>query len=77
MRIAVAQQRAKGRIIFDQHETLLIDAMFDQRVGDRAGPGPKFDDGTFGFDVDILRHGAGEQLARGHHRAHVERLLDP
>ena len=37
---SVAQQRAEARIVFDQHQTLLIDAMLDQRVGDRAGPGP-------------------------------------
>ena len=56
---------------------LLTYAVFDQRVGDRAGPGPKFDDRPFGIDIDILRHGAGEHLARRHHRAHVQRLFNP
>jgi hypothetical protein len=77
MWIAVAQQRAEARIKFDQHQALLIDAMLDQRVGDRAGAGPQFDHRCGRLDVDILRHGAGQHTARRHHGAHVKRLLDP
>jgi hypothetical protein len=77
LRIAVAQQRAEAGIVFDQHQPLLVDAMFDQRIGDRAGARSEFDHRSFGIDVDILRHGPGEQLARRHHRAHVQRLFDP
>jgi len=54
VRIAVAQQRAETVIIFDQYETLLIDAVLDQRAGDRTGAGSKFDDRLRGIDIDIL-----------------------
>lgn len=65
MGIAIAQQCAETRIIFDQYETLLIHPMLDQRVGDRTGPGPKFDDGTFRLSVDILRHGPASTRLEG------------
>ena len=77
MRIAVAQQRAETRIVFDQHETLLIDAVLDQRAGDCTGTGAKLDDRLRGIDIDILRHGARQHASRWHDGAHVKRLFDP
>ena len=42
---------------------ILVDALLDQSAGDRAGAGAELDHRTIRVNVDILRHGAGEQLA--------------
>ena len=51
--------------------------MLDQRLGDGAGAGAELDDGPGPIGIDVLRHRAGERLARRRHRADRERLLDP
>ena len=40
-------------------------------------PSKKATTGPEGIYVDILRHGARQDAARRHHRAHVQRLFDP
>ena len=76
-RIAIAQQRAEARIVFDENELRRIDAALDQRVGDRAGAGAELDDGAGRVRIDELRHRPREHFARGHNGAHVQRLFDP
>jgi len=77
VRITIAQQRTEAWIIFDQYQTLLIDAALDQRAGDRTGARSKLDDRAGGIDVDILGHGARQHPSRRHHGAHMQRLFDP
>src|SRR4051812_49204595 len=51
--------------------------MLDQRLGDRSGTWPEFDHRSVAMRIDILRHRAGERLARRCDGADCERLLDP
>jgi hypothetical protein len=75
-RIARAQQAAEILVELDQHQPRWVDAVLHQRFGDRPGAGTKLDDRTARRRIDIARHGARQRLARRHHRAHRQRLLD-
>ncbi len=77
LRIALTQQRAEARIELHQHQALLGNAVRDQRIGDGAGAGPKFDDRSVGMRIDVTRNRTRQHLAGGHHRAHVQRLFNP
>src|SRR5260370_20467384 len=61
----------------DQDEAGGVDALREQRLGDRPGAGGKLDDRTRPARIDIGGHGARERAARRGYGAGRERLLDP
>src|SRR4051794_35074122 len=76
-REALAQELAKGRVELDQHQPRLRNAVLDQGFGNGSGAGPELDHRPGRIGIDVLRHGAGERLARRRDRADRERFFDP
>jgi hypothetical protein len=65
------------RVVLHENETLLLDPTPDERVRDRPGSRPEFDDRPGYTGIDKRRHGLSQILARRRDSASQQRSLDP
>ncbi len=70
------QARELG-VSFDSHQPVLTQPMFEQGLGDGAGPGAEFEHIGFGIRRQPMRHGGGQFSGTGNHRAGPLRIGKP